>query len=146
DVVAVQNFPIQNLQGERILDQLLYGALQRTGAEVGIVTLRKEQFFCSVRKLDRDFAIGQQAADIFKPQLDNLDQLFFAERTEDNDVVNTVQKLRPEMAMQHAHHLLAGFFEIFRRTEIFGLQVTRPEVRRHDHDRVFEIDNAAFAV
>jgi len=36
DVVAVQHLTIENLQRERVLDQLLDCTLQRTRAEVGI--------------------------------------------------------------------------------------------------------------
>ena len=48
----------------------------------------------------RDLAIGQQAAHVFQPQLDDLDQLFLAQRAEDDDVVDAVQELRPEMPVQ----------------------------------------------
>src|SRR5579862_8370700 len=67
DVIAVQNFAVKNLQCQRILNQLLNRALQRTCAEVGVVTLSEEQFFSGVGKLDRDFAIGQQTTYVFEP-------------------------------------------------------------------------------
>jgi len=99
----------------------LNGALQGTGSEVGVVTLREQQFFGGVGELDRDLAIGEQAAHILKAQLYDLHQLFFAERTEDNDVIDAIQKFRPEVAVQRVHHLFAGLFEIFRRAEVLGL-------------------------
>src|SRR5258708_34324917 len=113
DVVAVDHFAVQNLERQRILNQLLDGALQGTGAKVRVVSLSEEQFFGGIRELERNLAVGQQTADIFQAQLDDLDQLFFSERPEDDNVVHAVEELGLEVAMQCVHHLLAGFVEIF---------------------------------
>src|SRR5712691_3393653 len=146
DVIAVQNLSVQNLQRQRILDQLLNGALERSSAEVGVVSLSEEQLFGGVGELDRDLTVGKQAAHVFKAQLDNLDQLLFAKRTEDDDVVDPVQKLWPEVSVQRVHHLFAGLLKVFGRAQILSLEVARAKVRRHDQNRILEVDNAALAV
>ena len=131
---------------QRILHQLLDGALQRTRSEVRVVALREEQVFCRVGELERDLAIGQQAANVFEPQLDDLDQLLFAERAEDDDVVDAVQELGLEVRVQQVQDLLRGLVEVGIGLQALGLQELRADVRRHDDDGVLEIDDAAFAV
>ena len=100
DVVAVQHFAVENLHGQRILHQLLDRALQRARAEIRIVAFGEEQLFRGVGELERNLAVGQQAAHVFEPQLDDLDQLLFAQRAEDDDVVDAVQELGPEVRVQ----------------------------------------------
>src|SRR5882757_11020369 len=145
-MVAVQDLSIQNPESQRILHQLLDGALERTRSEVGVVTLREEHVFGSVREFDRDLTVGEQTAHVLQAQLDDLDQLFFAERAEDDDVVNTIQELRPEMPMQCVQDLLASLFELLRRLHVVGLQITGAEIRRHDQNRILEVYDAALAV
>src|SRR5690242_6337247 len=99
-MVPVQDLTVEDLQRQRILNKFLDGAFQWTRTEVRIVALRQEQVFRRVGKLKRDLAIGQQAANIFQPQLDDLDQLILSERTEDDDVVHAIQELRPEVRVQ----------------------------------------------
>jgi hypothetical protein len=65
---------------------------------------------------------------------------------EDDDVVDAVQELGPEVAVQCAHHLLGCFFEILFRAHASALQERRADVRGHDEDGVLEIDHAAFAI
>ncbi len=48
DVVAVQYFAVENLERQRILHQLLNGALQRTRSEVWIVAFGEEQLLRGV--------------------------------------------------------------------------------------------------
>src|SRR5260370_38192939 len=50
------------------------------------------------------------------------------------------------MAVQRIHHLFAGLLKIFGRAQVFGLHITGAEVRRHDQDRVLEVDDTTFAV
>src|SRR5258708_36278975 len=71
-MVAVQDLSIQNLQRQRILHQLLYGALQRPRSKVRVIALREKQFFRSISEFDRDFAIGQQTAHVLEAQFDDF--------------------------------------------------------------------------
>ena len=77
-MIAVQNFAVQNLERQRILNHLLDGALQWTSAIVWIVALRKQQVFGRIGQLQRDLAVGEQAANVFEAQLDDPYQLFLA--------------------------------------------------------------------
>src|SRR6266404_4338991 len=146
NMVAVQHRAVENFQRQRILHQLLNRPFQRTRSEVWIVAFGEEQLFRRVGELQRNFAIGQQAAQVFQPQVDDLHQLFLAQRMEDDDVVHAIQELRLEMPMQRLHHLLRGALERIGGANVFRLQIRRPEVRGHDNDRVLEIDLAALAV
>src|SRR5437899_750955 len=145
-MISVQDFTVENLQRQRILNELLDGTFQRTRTKVRIVALRQEQVFRCIGEFERDLAIGQQTANIFQPQLDDPDQLILSERTEDDDVVHAVEELRPEVRVQQVLHLLRRHLELCVRTNAFGLQKLRPDVRRHDDDRVLEVDHAAFAI
>src|SRR5208337_2603383 len=146
DVVAVEDFAVENLERQRILHQFLNRALQGARAEVRVVALGEQQVFGGVGQLERNFAVGEQAADVFQAQLDDVDQLFLAERAEDDDVVDAVQELRLELCVQRIQNLLRGFLELLLGTGALRLQELRSDVRGHDEDRVLEIDDAAFAV
>ena len=94
DVIAVENFAVENLQRKRILDKLLNRTFQRTRAEVRVVTLGEEQVLRRVGEFQRNLAVGEQAANVFQAEFDDLDQLLFAQRAEDDDVVDAVQEPR----------------------------------------------------
>ena len=73
--------------------------------------------------------------------LDDLLQVLVAQPIEDDDLVDAIQKLRPEMLAQRVHHqaraVLARLF--------FGDEL-RADVRGHDDDRVLEIDRPPLPV
>ena len=50
------------------------------------------------------------------------------------------------MAVQRFEDPFAGLLKLFRRLHVVGLQITRPDVRSHDQNRVLEVHHAAFAV
>ena len=62
--------------------------------------MREQQLFGRVGQLERNLAIGQQAANVFQAQLDDLHQLLLAQRPEDDDVVDAVQELGLEVRVQ----------------------------------------------
>src|SRR5215470_2345764 len=127
-MVTVEHIPVKNLERQRVLDKLLDRALQGTGTESRVVALVEEQFFGGVGQLDRDFAVGQETAKVFEAQIDNLDQLLLAERTEHDHVVDTVQELGFEMSMQGIHDLLTGVLKGFGCADIVGLQKSGADV------------------
>src|SRR5689334_7762014 len=61
-VIAVQNLAVEDFDGQRILNELLNCPLQGPCSKVRIVALVEQLVLRSFRKLDRNFAIGQQAA------------------------------------------------------------------------------------
>ena len=71
----------------------------------------------------------------------------FGERVEDDDLVDAVEELRPEVLAQlvehrRAHHRVIGAVE---RAAIVE-DAMAADVRGHDDDRVLEIDRAALTV
>ena len=76
------------------------GALQGACAKVWVVALGEQKLFGCVGQFQRNLAVGQQAANVFQAQIDDLDELLFAERAEDDDVVDAVQEFGFEMAVQ----------------------------------------------
>ena len=145
-MVAVQNAALQNLQRQRVLNQALDGAFQRTRAVGPIIAFEEQQLFGCRRELDGDLAIGQQFAQIIQPQLNNVRKLLFVQRTEDDDVVHAIEKLRTEVLPQGFHDVPRGFLKSFRRAETFRLQIAGADIGRHNNDRILEIDRAAFGV
>src|SRR5215469_510713 len=111
DMIAVQDFAIEDLQSERILNQLLDGALQGTSAEVRVVALREQQVFRRLGELQRNLAISEQATHVLETKIDDFDQLIFAQRPEDDDVVDAVQELGLEVRVQLVHDLFRGLLE-----------------------------------
>ncbi len=71
DVIAVEDLAVEDLHRQRILHQLLDRALQRACAEVRVVALGEQQFFGCVGQLERNLAVGKQAANVFQAQIDD---------------------------------------------------------------------------
>ena len=72
------------------------------------------------------------------------------QRVEDDDFVEPVQELRTEVRPQRVHDLALDVL-VERRRRTVALQrlfrdVVAADVRRHDHDRVLEVDRAALPV
>src|SRR5580698_1807489 len=83
---------------------------------------------------------------IFQAQLDDLDQLFFPQRPENDNVVHAIQELGLEMPVQRIDHMLRSLFEILFGPQAFGLQKRRSEIRCHNDHSVAEIDGAALPI
>ena len=66
DVITVQDLPIQYLEGERILHQLLDRTLQRTGAKVRVKPLGKQQVLGCIGEFERNLALSQLPPQIFE--------------------------------------------------------------------------------
>ena len=122
-VVTVQNLAVQDFHRQRILHQLLDGALQRTCSKVWIVAFGEEQLFCGVGQLQRNLAVGEQTAQILETLVYNLHQLFIAERTEDDDVVHAIQELRSEVPVQRTQHLLRRLLKSGLGANVFRLEI-----------------------
>src|SRR5690349_8045981 len=84
---------LEQLQRERVLDQALDGALQRTRAERRVVSLLGDHALGLGRQLERDLALAEQLLEPRQLQLHDVLDLLRAERTEDDDVVDAVEEL-----------------------------------------------------
>jgi hypothetical protein len=107
DVVATQNLAVENLDCQRVLNQALDGSFQWASAVRAIVAGEHQLMLRLGAQLDSDVAVCQLSLKVLEPEIDDVRQLLFAQRTEDDEVVDAVQKLRTEVLPQDIHHLLA---------------------------------------
>ena len=87
--------------------------------------------------------VGKPLSKLIHNQADNLLNLRQRERLEHHDVVNTIQEFRSEMVSHFRHNIIVRRLchsSIVRDTIE---QMLRTDIRRHDHDRVLEIDGAS---
>src|SRR5208282_1373319 len=100
----------------------------------------------------RDRTLGEILIQLTDHEFQNLDQILFAERHEQDDFIHTVQEFRIESALDLALHQvfdLLGNHLVFRRLEAQTLafhEVPSADVRSHDDDGVFEVNRVAQAV
>ncbi len=76
---------------------------------------------------------------------DGLDVLL-RERVEDNDLVDAVQKLRPEGLAHLIQHLDSGHLELRRVARLQVLQESAPQIAGHDDHGILEIHGAPVAI
>src|SRR5262249_16704087 len=100
DGLVVLNCALENQASQWGFDLLLDGALERPGAVSGIISNPDQVRLCGVVQRDSNVALGQPLSQPFQLNLDDDLQVFFSQAMEDDDLVNSVQKLRPEMAAQ----------------------------------------------
>jgi len=91
----------------------------------GIVALFGQQIARRIRQLDLDAPFRQPLGQAFDLHVDNPPNVFARQWVEHHDVIHAVQKLRPEMAPEHAEH----FFNcLFIMTAISNTSLPRFEV------------------
>ena len=142
--IAVLDLSRQDQFRERILDGALDHTLQRPRAIGWIVTAVREPSSRLGIEVERDLAILQELLKPLQLNIDNRAHLFAPQAVEEQDIVDAVQKFGPEMRAHHGHDLVADDVDIL--AERLRLEILRAEIRRHDDDRVAEIDGAALAV
>src|SRR5207244_458273 len=122
-----------------LLDESLQGAC----AEGRVVTARGESLPRPGRPGQTDVAVRNRPGEGRKLDLDDLSDLLPGQTEEDDDVVDAVEELRPEMTAQGVFDLRLdlGFVHGARLGDPFG-----SEVRSHDDDRVLEGHDAALSV
>ena len=79
DFVAIDEFAIQKLAGQRILQLLLDRALQRSCAEGRVVALVHDLLPGGIREFDLYVAVIQTLSQVIQLNIDNLPQVLFAE-------------------------------------------------------------------
>ncbi len=141
----------EDLLRERVLDHALDRPPQRTSAELRVVALLGEQQLGLVRELEVEALPGQLLDDPLDQQVDDVGDVLGRQLVEDDDLVDAVQELGAEVALQLLVDLvlhplvgdrLVGLDETDRRLA----QVGRAEVRRHDDHGVLEVDRATLRV
>jgi hypothetical protein len=95
----------QELLGQRVLDHPLDGPAQRAGAEGGVVALLGQQVLGALGQLHGD-VLGLELLDHAPHhQVDDALHLLARELVEDDHLVDPVQELGPEVALELVHDL-----------------------------------------
>src|SRR6185295_11314399 len=97
DVVAFAELPFQNRHRQRILQQALDRALQWARAKRRIIAFGGQHFPRRGRELERELSFAEQGFEPLELEIDDVLDLLFAERAEDDDVVDTIEELGAEM-------------------------------------------------
>ena len=106
DRVAGVEFLPQDLLGQRVLDEALDRTAQRPGTERGVVAPLGEQQLRRVRELETETLRLELACEPLDQQVDDLRDLLGGELVEDDDVVDAVEELGPEVPLELVVHLL----------------------------------------
>ena len=97
-------------------------------------------------EFDGDALFGQALAELVELEIDDPFDLVQREGGEQDDVVDPVEELRPEVVPQLAHDGGAGLGLDFAVGGDPVEQMMRTDVGRHDDHRVAEVDGAALRV
>src|SRR4051812_18838878 len=128
------------------LDLALDEAPQRARAVDRVVALARDERARRLGDLEREPPVGEAGADAGELQVDDLLDLLEGERLEEDDLVGAVEELGAEARSQLGHHALARVLADLAALVDPVEQVHRADVRRHDDDRVAEVDRAALRV
>src|SRR5579875_448053 len=140
--------------GQRILNVLLQGAAQWTSSIAAITTGLIEDVLGRLGlQTDLDLLGGEIRVNLIDQQPDNLDQVFVGQRGEENDLIQTVQKLWIEGPLHLAHHVILDLLRDAASGRRRGetdlaafVEETRAEIRCHDDDGVLKVDRIAETV
>src|SRR5215510_6471276 len=111
--LAVADFAFQDAASERRFDLALDRAFERSRPVIRIIARADQMSARGVGQLQFDVAVGQALSQPVELYLDDLFQMFFRQRVEDDDLVHAIQKFGPEI-MAHLFknrvlHTLVGF-------------------------------------
>ena len=87
---------------QRVLDHALDRTAQRAGAELRVVARVGEQFLGRLRELDAETLALELAGEPLGHQVDHLHDLVASQLVEDDDLVDAVQELGPEVRLQRS--------------------------------------------
>jgi len=153
--VAARERAGEQLLGHRVLHAAADHAAQRPRAVHTVKTRRRKRAHGFVVRLQRDAELRDALSGRGEHPPRDLRDVVLVERTEDDGLVDAVEKLRPEGAAQLAQHRLAHAREAPALLRALAAeaeprravrQVARAHVARHDDHGVLEIDAAALRV
>ena len=90
----------EDLFGERVLDVLQDGALQRARSERRLVAEIDEARPRGGEQLELELAIHEELLEANELDVDDAGEVVLRERTEDDDVVDAVQELRAKEVLE----------------------------------------------
>lgn len=148
----------RDLGGDRLLQEPADGP----GAVLGDVGLGQDVVQRVLRHGDLDVAVSQAVGNGLHLQVHDGAELRTGQGLEDDDVVQSIEELGPEVLADDAQHFLTdGFGDDLDLLRLVApihagvdaatvhsclLQVFRPKVAREDDDGVFEVDGAPLTV
>src|SRR5262245_45570673 len=97
DRLALVDFAFQKAASERGFDLTLDRAFQRSGAVIRIEAGLRQMRARRVGQLQIDVAFGQAPPEPVELYLDDLFQMLFGQRMEDDDLVHAVEEFGAEM-------------------------------------------------
>ena len=136
----------------RPLDLPLDGPAQRPGAQDGIEATLGQQRLRLVGELHLHVLAFELLGHPVHHQVDHLDDLVLRELVEDDDVVDAVEELRPEVLLELVvdlllHPLVVVVPAALGEAQPDGLgDVGRAQVRGEDQHGVLEVDRAALTI
>src|SRR5690606_163509 len=152
DVVSRLELAREHRLRQAILDLTDHRAAQGARTECRVVADLDEALLGGLRQLDRHVAVEQALTQPLHEQVDDLQQLVLVQLREDDDVVDAVEELGLEVALELlvdlALHALVRRLRVALDLETDGAtgDRRRTEVRRHDDHGVLEVDHAALTI
>src|SRR4051794_28260086 len=139
---------------QRILDVALDRPAKRAGAHRRIPALLDQEVLGLLGEIELELALGERLADAAEQQLHDRLDLVLLQLVEDDDVVDSVEELGTEDLFELSHdpvlHVVVGDARLVvadgkAERRVAG-DLLRADVRRHDHDRVAEVDRPPLRV
>src|SRR5207245_11758154 len=117
---------------------------ERTGAVRRVVAFAHEDFLRAVRELHVDLSLLEPLHEAGNLDLDNLLQVLLAERMEEDDLVDAVEELGPEVRSQSIYDFtLDGFADLAAGSNRRVREILAAQVGRHDDARVLDVHGPA---
>ena len=126
DCLSVQNISGQKFLSQRVLDIFLDNPLQRAGSVGRIIAFLSQPAERAVVHIEGDLAILQKAAEPLELDLDDVAHLRPLQPVEQDNLIQPVQELGPEVPAHCCHHLVPDRIAVltFRLVdEVLGTQV-----------------------
>src|SRR5487761_1821582 len=143
DRVALAELALEQHHRQRVLYEALNRALQGTGSIDRVPTTLREQLACGISDHEMHPSVRQPVFESLQLNIDDGSQLLLGQRLEDDHLVDAVEKLGAEVFSQHGDHRVTHSFEVL---AVHLLDQWATEIRRHDQNRVAEVDGPALAV
>src|SRR5690606_3369779 len=85
---------VENELSERIFDILLNSPLQWSCPKLRIISFVGDKLFCIRGQFNREFHLFQSLIQIIERDIDDLENMFFIQRVEYDDIIDPVEKFR----------------------------------------------------
>jgi len=125
---------------------MLHIPAQRTRAELRIVGRVDDELFCSLRQLTTQLLVGQTAVERRDLQVDDTGDVLFRQRLIEYNLIQTVEELRSERAVQKRLYLFLGLVRDLAVRADAVQQILAAKIRRQDDNRVLKVHGSALRV